>query len=77
MTTRKEMKEIKWNIVNSALAGALVLLGSMTSGEFTTRGVCVAFLSAILVAVIKFKSYWEKEEDEYKCKPVKVFAFMG
>jgi hypothetical protein len=61
-------KEISYNIVNSLLAGALVLLGSFADGEFTFKGLCFAVVAGSIVAVTKFRDYWSSKEKVYKCK---------
>jgi hypothetical protein len=61
-----QKKEIMWNIINSILAGALVLLGSCSSGDITKQGLFIAFVAASIVAVSRFKDYWSSEEKEYK-----------
>jgi len=69
-----QKQEILWNIINSLLAGALVLLGSLADGEFSIKGAGIALLAALIVAVTKFKEYWTTQEKEYKC--VKIFQFI-
>ena len=63
-----QKKEIVWNIVNSGLAGALVLLGSLTSGEITPNGFLVALVASLIVACSQFKDYWSNEKSEYSTK---------
>jgi hypothetical protein len=53
-------EEIIYNIVNSALAGALVLLGSFSSGDVSGKAFLFAFMASGAVAVAKFKDFWEK-----------------
>ena len=53
-------KEIFYNIINSLLAGSLVFLGSLSSGKITWQGVGFGIIAAGIVAVTKFKQYWEK-----------------
>lgn len=57
--------EILWNLINAALAGMLVLVGSLANGGLSIDGVLAAFLAAALVIVVKFKDYWTKQEKEY------------
>ena len=64
----QETKEIIWNIINSLLAGGLVLVGSLADGEISWRGIFVAVCAAGGIAIAQFKKYWESEEGEYKCK---------
>lgn len=68
-------KEIIWNIVNSLLAGALVLLGAFTTGHITLESFWIALIAALIVAVTQFKDYWISEKDEYCAKP-KAFGFV-
>lgn len=67
-------KEICWNIINSLLAGALVLLGNFSSGEFTFKGLLIAFIAALIVGIVQFKNYWDSEKPEY-CN-TKLFSFI-
>ena len=68
MSKRKnsQKKEIVWNIVNSGLAGILVLLGALTTGGISQESFCVALVTALIVAITQFKNYWQSEEKEYK-----------
>lgn len=61
-----QKKEIMWNIINSLLAGGLVLLGSFTAG-ITAEGVIISLVASGIVAVSRFKEYWAQEEKQYKC----------
>lgn len=67
-------KEIIWNIVNSLLAGGLVLLGACADGSLTLKGFIAALIAGGLVAVNQFKDYWSSEKPEY-CSP-KMFNFI-
>ena len=62
-----QKKEIIWNIINSLLAGGLVLLGSFSTGNINSQGFILAFIAASIIAVSRFKEYWAQEEQEYKC----------
>ena len=68
-----ERKEIKWNIINSLLSGALVFLGSLADLKFEWIGVGIAFIVAVIVAITKFKDYWDGEKKEYSSK---LFKFL-
>jgi hypothetical protein len=61
-------KEIFYNIVNSLLAGTLVFLGSISSGNFTLESLFVALGASLIVAITKFKNYWDSEKKEYSAK---------
>ena len=79
MKTKKQTKEqqkqqIIWNIVNSLLAGGLVLLGNFTSGSFSLGGLCIAIATAGAVALTKFSDFWKAEQSEY-CN-TKLFSFV-
>ena len=67
-------KEILWNLVNSCLAGGLVLLGSLANGDLTMKGITAALIAAGIVVVTKFKHYWDLEEKEYSTN--RVFNFL-
>jgi hypothetical protein len=69
-----ERKEILWNIINSGLAGFLVLLGAMTTGNIDIQSLFIAGITALIVAVTQFKNYWQGEEKEYKFN--KTYGFM-
>ena len=69
----KQSREIIWNIVNSLLAGSLVLLGGFVDGDITWKGLCFAVVAGLLVAVTKFQKYWSNEEGEYSTK---LFSFI-
>ena len=57
---KNKINEIKWNIVNSALAGCLVLLGGLADGNLSFENFCYALIAGLLVAVTKFRDYWNR-----------------
>lgn len=68
-------KEICYHIVNSLLSGALVLLGAFTtSQEINLEGLFFASIMAGIVAITKFKDFWDSEKSEYTHT---VFHFVG
>jgi hypothetical protein len=74
MSKRKsnsQKKEIIWNVINSLLAGTLVLLGALSTGNISMESMCLATITALIVAISQFKDYWTKEQKEYRNK-----AFM-
>ena len=77
MTRKKPFKfnknEILYNLINSGIAGALVFFGSLADGKITLQGVGVALAASAVVAIIKFKEYWDGERREYMCK---LFVFI-
>lgn len=76
MTTKTE---IIYNLINSALAGVLVLLGALTSGHITWEGFGAAAVAAGIVACTQFKKFWEGEEAEFvgnKKGSIKLFGFI-
>lgn len=70
---REEKREIIWNLINSGLAGGLVLLGSFSTGEFSWRGFILAGVASLIVLLTKFKEYWDGEKGEYSYK---LFKFL-
>jgi len=70
---KKNRNEICWNLINSGIAGALVLAGSLTDGEISLRGFVIALGAAIAVFLTKFKDYWTTEKGEYASKIFKFF----
>lgn len=54
------MNKITANIINSLLAGALVLLGAFSTGDVTLEGFIIALAAAGLVAVTQFKDFWSE-----------------
>jgi hypothetical protein len=65
-----EKKEIIWNVINSLLAGGLVFLGSLLDGKITTQGCIAALIAAGIIALTKFRDFWQTE------KPSAVFDFI-
>lgn len=53
-------KEIKYHLINSALAGGLVLAGALAGGELTAQGLIAAFGASLVVFLTKFKEAWHK-----------------
>jgi uncharacterized membrane protein len=74
MTFKKNKDEILYNLINSSLAGFLVFLGTCIDGGITLKGILAAVFAALLVAVTKFKDYWESEKGEYSNK---LFTFIS
>jgi len=58
-------KEIFYNIINSLLAGALVFFGSLIDGSIGIKGIIAALMAAAIMAITKFKDYWDGEKSEY------------
>jgi hypothetical protein len=68
--------EIKYHLINSALAGALVFFGSCTGGEMTWRGAIIAAAAAVVVGITKFQTYWSSvgsRPDHWKAH---IFTFV-
>lgn len=65
---KKNKHEIKYHIINSLISGVLVMLGAFTSGNFSFKAVTFGVITSLIVAIIKFRNYWEKEEKEYSSK---------
>ncbi len=60
-----EKKKVFYHIINSLLAGALVLLGSFAGGEITGQGIFIAVVASLIVCVSKFKEFWDGEESSF------------
>ena len=71
---KKQSKEILWNIINSFLAGLLVLLGAFSTGDISRESVFLALMTSGIVMVTQFKDYWETQKKEYSS--VKIFSFV-
>lgn len=70
----KQSKEIVYNIINSLLAGILVLLGAFSTGNIDSQAFCTAGITALIVAFTQFKKYWDGESKQYNTK---VFNFVS
>jgi hypothetical protein len=71
------MNKFTANIINSLLAGALVLFGSFTAGEITQKSIIVAIAASFIVAITQFKNFiseYCKSEEEIKTK---IFNFIN
>lgn len=62
---REHAAEIFYNLINSILAGALVLLGSFTSGSINHEAMAAAVIASAVVAISQFKNYWDGEKKEF------------
>lgn len=62
---KQEKKEILYNLINSALAGLLVLVGAFSTGNITKQGFIFAIMASLAVCITKFKEYWDGEKKEY------------
>lgn len=62
---KKEKKEIFYYIINSFLAGALVLLGAFSTGIINQEAIFTAIIVSVMIGVTKFKEYWDGEQKEY------------
>lgn len=71
---QKNRDEIFYHVVNSLLAGGLVMVGSFADGEITTNSFLIAGLASLAVMLTKFRDYWVSQEGEYKSS--KVFHFI-
>ena len=73
------MNKITANIINSVLAGFLVLLGSCMRGFPSWEEIFTAFIAASIVAITQFKDFWKKEVLTKKKKKttIKLFNFIN
>lgn len=62
---KKNRHEIKYKVINSLLAGALVFLGALTNGELNRAAFLAAAGASLVIMVTQFKEYWTSQEKEY------------
>lgn len=63
----KNSDEIKYNLINSFIAGIISFASSfMVVKEITFNTLIIAIATAIIIFATKFGNYWNKEESEYK-----------
>lgn len=71
-----QKKEIFYNIINSLLAGSLVLFGACSTGNpITWSSLGLAFAAASVTAISQFKKYWESQAGEYSS--TKLLSFIA
>jgi hypothetical protein len=70
-------EEIRYHIVNSVLAGALVFLGSVVGagGEITLQGTLGALTAGLIVCVTKFKDFWGEQATKKPDVTKQLFSF--
>lgn len=70
--------EILWNMINSTIAGGLVMLGAFTTRTISKESIYVAAVAGLIVFASKFKDYWQSEESEFKGRKgqMKILAFL-
>lgn len=73
LITFENRREMVYHLINAALAGGLVFLGSLTNGNVTLKGLIASLIAALIVIIAKFKEYWDGEKKEYSSK---LFAFI-
>lgn len=61
----KNKHEIKYNLINSLLAGGMVFIGTIADGKVSWVELLASFAAAGVVALIKFKEYWAGQKSEY------------
>lgn len=71
--TRENKRELLWNVTNSLLAAALVLLGNFAGGQITEQGFIYAVIAAGIVFITQMKEWVQEEKSEYCSKLFKFF----
>lgn len=68
--TPEQRRESIYKLINSALSGGLVFFGTFVGADFrfTWTGIGVSLATSILVALTKFKEYWDGEAGEYSTR---------
>ena len=61
----KNKHEIIYNLINSALAGGMVFVGTIADGKLSGVELLASLGAAAIVAVVKFKEYWAGQKGEY------------
>jgi hypothetical protein len=62
--------------INSLLAGFLVLLGAISTGNLTTRGIVLAIAASGGAAIAQFKEFWDQLDRQICTDPVKISSFI-
>ena len=65
---KKNKHEIYYNLINCGLAGSLVFVGSLSTGDITLQGFYFGVMASLIAFITKFKNYWTKEKSEYSTK---------
>lgn len=60
------MSEIKYNLINSALAGGLVFAGTFADGNVTWEGIAMALGTSVIVALTKFRDWFKTQNPSVK-----------
>jgi hypothetical protein len=63
---------IYWNLINSFLAGCLVMLGAFSDGKITKEGIFLAVVAGLIVMITKFKDFWSGSKPK-RCKGLFTF----
>ena len=64
----KNKYEIKYHLINSLLAGAMVFVGAIADGKVSKHELMAALGAAGLIFFVKFKEYWAGQKGEYATK---------
>lgn len=73
---KERRNEIIWNIINSILAGLIAFLSSIVTMfsnqnldlENIGKAITIAVVASLLIAVVKFKDFWDGEKREFCIK---------
>jgi len=68
--------EIGWNLINCLIAGALVFVGAFADGSINERGIIATIAATLIAFILKFQSYWTKQENEYTTKIFNFISFL-
>jgi len=64
---KAQNKEILWNVINSCLAGFLVMFGGFIANqEITTKLIFTSIALGCMAAIVQFKKFWETEQSSFK-----------
>jgi hypothetical protein len=73
---KKQKREIIYNAINCALAGLLVFLGGISTGQITSQTLIVALIACMVTFCTQFKEYWQGEVEEVTKPPKKLLTFI-
>jgi hypothetical protein len=62
--------------INSLLAGFLVLLGAISTGNLTTKGIVLAIAASSGAAIAQFKEFWDNLDHQICTDQIKVASFL-
>lgn len=76
VSIKSQASIIVWHIVNSLIAGGLVMFGALVStGHITLESFGVAVATGGVTALIQFRDFWNEEKPMF-CNTNKLMSFI-